>query len=371
MQEGALHLSELSISPRSPLARIMANGVLVPGLIEVEVTCNGHFSADRLSASFALDASPLFGKVFWSSRMDIVINVLFSLNSTSFVSLFTGTIDTVSVNATKRLVSITGRDLSAQLIEARTQETFSNRTSSEIASLLASRHDLSTNVVPTTTPAGRYYQDEHDRITLGQFSRSTTEWDLLVFLALQEGFDLSVSGTTLNFCPTNNIARTPYVITPADCIDLKLNRSLTLARNVEVTIKTWNSRQKSTFSQTASGTNSAAMSSTATSSPLQYLFVRPNLTADQALKFAQYKLNEITMHERTIEFVMPGELSLNTNSPLIMAETGTEFDQIYNIDVVVRRLSLGEGFTQTVRAKASSPRSISVNQTGVAGKTVG
>jgi phage protein D len=349
----------------------MANGILIPGLIEVEVVNNGHFSADRLSASFALDAPSIFGEAFWSSELDIIIDVLFSLDSISFVSLFTGTIDSVALNATKRLVHITGRDFSARFIEARTQETFSNRTSSEIASLLAARHGLSTNVVSTTTPVGRYYQDEHDRITLGQFSQSTTEWDLLVFLALQEGFDVAVSGTTLNFSPTNNVARAPYVITPGDCIDLKLNRSLTLARNIEVTIKTWNSRKKSAFSQTASGINIAGSSSAVASPPVQYLFVRPNLTADQASRFAQDKLNELTMHERMVEFIMPGDLLLTPNSQLIMSGTGTQFDQIYNIDVVERRLSLSEGFMQTVRAKASSPRSTSVNQTGTAVGTAG
>ena len=371
MQEGVLLLSESTILQRSPLARIMANGVPIPGLLEVEVVNNGYFSADRLSASFALDASPIFGEAFWSSELDIVVNVLFSLNSTSFVSLFTGRIDTVALNATKRLVHVTGRDLSAQLIEARTQETFSNRTSSEIASLLASRHGLSTNVVPTTTPVGRYYQDEHDRITLGQFSRSTTEWDLLVFLALQEGFDVAVAGTILSFCPTNDVARTPYVVTPANCIDLKFNRNLTLARNIEVTIQTWNSRKKSAFWQTASGINNTASSSAAASPSVRYLFVRPNLTADQASKFALDKLHELTMHERTVEFTMPGDLSLAPNSQLRMSGTGTEFDQIYNIDVVERRLSLNDGFTQTVRAKASSPRSMSVNQAGAAGGMAG
>ena len=38
-------------------------------------------------------------------------------------------------------------------------------------------------VTATTTPAGRYYQADHDKVTGGQFSRATTEWDLLCELA--------------------------------------------------------------------------------------------------------------------------------------------------------------------------------------------
>jgi phage protein D len=364
-----LPLSEILTSQRTPSARIMANGSLVPGLIDVEVTCNSHFSSDRFSASLALDVAPPYGDVFWSSESKITIQVLFSLDSISFVSLFTGTVDTIAINATKRLVHITGRDLSAQLIEARTQETFSNRTSSEIASLLANRHGLNLNVVQTTTPVGRYYQDEHDRITLGQFSRATTEWDLLVFLAQQEGFDVSVTGTTLNFCPSNNTAVAPYMVIPTNCIDMKLERHLTLAQDIAVTVRSWNSRQKSAFTQTVTGVSSAVSSSGGPSQPQQYVFVHPNLTADQALRFAQQRLIELTMHERAVEFLVPGDLSLTPNGQLVVTATGTEFDQTYYIDLVERRLSLNDGFTQRVRAKSSSPRSTSISQTGAAGAT--
>jgi phage protein D len=349
-------------SSRSPLARIMANGCLVPGLIDVEVICNSHFSADRFSASFALNVTPLYGIGFWSSEMDITIQVLFSLDAVSFVSLFTGSVDSVAINATNSLVHISGRDLSSRLIEARTEETFSNRTSSEIASLLAIRHGLTPNVAQTTTPVGRYYQDEHDRITLGAFSRSTTEWDLLVFLALQEGFDISVTGNTLNFQPTSSAALAPYLITPGSCIEMRLERCLTLARDIEVTVKSWNSRQRGAFAQTVTGSCRADTNTNARSSPQQYIFVRPNLTADQALKFAQQKLNDLVMHERVVECVMPGDLLLTPMGQLVVIGTGTEFDQAYSIDVVERRLNLNDGFTQRLRAKCSSPRSTFTNQ---------
>jgi len=361
MLEGELQPNDILTFERSPLARIIVNGDLIQGLIEVEVICNNHFSADRFSASFALNARPPYGSAFWSSELDITVEVLFSLDSTTFVSLFSGAVDTVSMNATKRLVHITGRDLSAQLIEARTAETFSNRTSSEIASLLAGRHGLTSNVVQTATPVGRYYQDEHDRVTLSQFSRSTTEWDLLVFLALQEGFNVSVTGTTLNFLPANNLTQVQYLVTPANCIDMRLERCLTLARDIEVTVKSWNSRQNNGLTRIATSTNSAGLSSSGSTNLQRYVFVHPNLTAGQALNFAQQKLGDITMHERVVEFVVPGDLSLRAVGQLVVAGTGTEFDQTYYIDLVERRLNLNEGFTQRVRAKSSSPRSTSTN----------
>jgi len=348
--------SDSLTSLRSPLARIIANGQLLPDLLEVEVSNYGHFSADNFSASLTLNSLSPYGGAFWSSEVAIAVQVLFSLDSITFVSLFTGTVDTVSINQAKRIVHIAGRDLSAQLIEARTEEAFSNQTSSDIALLFAARHGLTPNIATTTTPVGRYYQDEHDRLTLGQFSRSTTEWDLLVFLALQEGFDISVTGTALNFCPLDASAQTPYLITPANCIEMRLTRCLPIARDIEVTVKSWNSRLKSGFTRTVIGTSNTNPKSSISVKPQQYVFVQPNLTPEQALNYAQRKLVDLTMHERTAELVMPGDLSLTPNGQLIVSGTSTGFDQTYNIDVIERRLNLSDGFVQRVRAKSSSPR---------------
>ena len=182
--------------------KVIANGQIVCGAMEAEVISNNYYAADRFRASVALGIDPWAGASFWASEPDILLDVQFSLDGgASFVSLVQGVVDSVSIDPTLGLVRLDGRDLTSALIEARTQETFANRTSSEIASLLAQRHNLTPQVIATTTPVGRYYQSEHDRITLNQFSRTTTEWDLLVFLARQEGFDVFVQGQTLYFQP--------------------------------------------------------------------------------------------------------------------------------------------------------------------------
>jgi hypothetical protein len=142
---------------------------------------------------------------------------------------------------------------------------------------------------------------------------------------------------------------------PDDVIDLRLERSLTLARDIEVVVKSWNSRQNSASVQraTAAGSRGTRHSS---GSPQIYAFVRPNLTPDEALKFAQRKLFELTRHERSLEIRMPGELTLTPRSMLMLDGTGTEFDQAYYVDVIERRLHRDTGLTQHVRARNTSPR---------------
>jgi phage protein D len=353
--EEALQLSNPQAAWRAPTLRVVANGQVVAGAMEAEVVSNNYYAADRFSVSIALGIDPWAAASFWASEPDIMLDVLFSLDGgASFTSLVQGAVDCVSINPMLGLAHLDGRDLTASLIEARTQETFANRTSSEIASLVAGRHNLASHVSPTTTPVGRYYQSEHDRITLDQFSHATTEWDLLVFLARHEGFDVFVQGQTLYFQPTA-LPANPVSLRPDDVIDLKLERSLTLARDIEVVVKSWNSRQNSAFVQRARATGRNATGRS--SGPLQrYVFVQPNLTPDDALKLAQRKLAELTRHERTVRISMPGELVLSPRSVIALEGTGTEFDQAYFIDVIERRLSQNGGLTEHILAKNSSPR---------------
>ena len=355
---------------RSPRLRILANGVPLPGVIHAEVFSNNHYAADRFSAGIALGADPWGSSSSWSSAPDILLDIQFSLDAgASFKSLIIGAVDSVSIDPVIGQIRLDGRDLTAPLIETRTQETFSNQTASEIAIILANRHNLTPVVTNTTSPVGRYYQNEHDRITLGLFSRATTEWDLLVFLAQQEGFDVFVTGTDLHFQPADP---TPDVIQPMhvnDLINIRLERSLTLARDIEVVVKSWNSRNQSAFTQTARAARRSGGGEQANASrlgpPQRYVFVRPNLSQEDALKLAQQKLVELTRHERVLQATMPGELTLSPRSLLTLAGTGTAFDQTYFVDTIDRSINFDTGFTQHIRAKNSSPRNQSTTPADV------
>ena len=338
----------LPSSVRYPRAVLLANGSPVAGVIEVEVYANNHRGADRFVATVALSADRAAFAI-WAAASDIAIDVQMSLDGAAFVSIFQGTVDLVEIDPIQGLLRAEGRDLTATLIETRTQETFANRTSSEIAALFAAEHSMNSAIAQTTTPVGRYYQSEHDRITLDQFSRATTEWDLLVFLAQQEGFDVFVKSNTLHFQPPSG-PDGAFTLTPSDATDLRLERALTLARHIEVVVKSWNSRQQSAFTQTARSRGRGVQTFGASSGALQrYVYVRPNLTSDQALKLAQQKLAELTRHQRVFSASMPGELSLTPRSVVTLAGTGSDFDQAYFVDSIERRLHVDSGFTQRIR----------------------
>jgi phage protein D len=339
---------------RAPRLRLIANGQVLTGALEAEVVSNNYYAADRFSATVALGPDRWADAAFWAAASDVLVEVQLSLDGgTSFVSLIQGAVDDINIDPIRGLVHVDGRDFTAALIEARTQETFANRTSSEIASLLAQRRDLTPHVAPTRTPIGRYYQSEHDRTTLDQFSRTTTEWDLLVFLARHEGFDLFIQGRALYFQPAAQSVESVLTLTPMDVLDLRLGRSLTLARDIEVVVKSWNSRQNSALAQRAS-TNGPGSAGRSGSSAQHYVFMRPNMTPDEALRFAQRKIAELARHERAVRISIPGELALTPRSMIAIDGTATSFDQIYYIDVIERRFRQNDGLIEHVTAHNSS-----------------
>ncbi len=351
-----------SSASRAPRLLVLANGVPVRGALSARVTNTNHYGADRFEVSLSLTADPTMAAAFWGGLGECALDVQVGFAGAGFASLVQGLVDSVVIDAVDGVARLEGRDRTAALIEARTQETFANRTSSEIAMLLAGRHGLTADVQPTTTPVGRYWQLEHDHITLDQFSRASTEWDLLVGLAGREGFDVWVRGGTLHFRPSQQDATPSAVLRPratasgpANVTALRLERALTLARDIEVVVKSWNSKLAKGFTQVARASR-AGLNAKGLREPVQrYSFVVPDLLPDAALLLAQRKLAQLSRHERVIAAEMPGELLLDARMLVGVEGTGSAFDQAYWIDEVSRSIDARHGFHQTVRARNASP----------------
>ncbi len=331
---------------------------MLGGVLEASVSSNSHYAADRFRLRAALSSVDTGVLATADLRIEIFVGV-----DTGLQSLIVGLADRIDIDPIQGVVEIEGRDLCAGLIESRIQQTFSNQTSSEIARGFAQGHGLLADVAETTTPVGRYYQSEHDQVVLDQFCRATTQWDLLVFLAQHEGFDVWVSGITLHFQPvaTAVVAQT---VSPSECLGFRMQRALTLASDIEVVVKSWNSRQQSAFMQVArqSGRRSGAGARTQ-----RYVYVRPNLLPDQALQLAQRILADLSRHERVVQLTMPGALVLSPRSMIAIAGTGTDFDQVYQVAEIERDLSVERGFVQQVKVKNSTVTSGATIPAGMAG----
>ncbi len=324
---------------RAPRLRVLANGAPLGGVTEAIVTSTGSFGADRFRVTMAEAAN-------WTAAASIAVDVQMALSPLGgFVSLIQGMADLVEFDPLRGTVGLEGRDMSAALMEAPTQEIFANRTASEIASALAARHGLAADVQATSTPVGRYWELEHDSLTLNTAGRTTTEWDLLVTLAQQEGFDLSVSGGALHFRAA--VAAPPSVLPVASLSRLRLERALTFAGDIVVTVKSWHSRAGAGCVQTARTQRGAASSR-------NYVYVAPNLTQEAALALAQRRLAELLGHELVLAAEMPGELALTPRGLVELQGSNSIFDTVYRVGEIERRLHFQDGFSQSIRARASS-----------------
>jgi hypothetical protein len=139
----------------------------------------------------------------------------------------------------------------------------------------------------------------------------------------------------------------PAVLPMSSAMSLRLERALTFAGDIIVTVKSWHSRMGTACARTARTERGAATSR-------EYVYVVPNLTADAALAYAQNVLAELTAHELVASLEMPGELALTPRSRILLQGTGTIFDTVLRVDEVERRLHGTRGFTQRLRARASS-----------------
>ena len=128
---------------RQPRLNVLATGLPMTGAIEATVTSAGYFSADRFRVRAALQGDA----GLWSAMPQIFVDVQMALSPLGgFLSLVQGYADLISIDPIDGTLLLEGRDLSSGLIEARTQETFANRTASDIATTLAGRHGLTPNV---------------------------------------------------------------------------------------------------------------------------------------------------------------------------------------------------------------------------------
>ena len=325
-------------SARAPQVLVLVNGFTLPGIIDVELASNNHLGADRFSLTASLAAT---GYDVWTSdvlEFDIRVAV-----SGCWSSLIYGQADQIEIDLGHGEVRVEGRDLTSRFIEARLQESFENQTASNIANLLAERRGLQAVVTPTEAVIGRNFENSYSRLSLDQHARSTTEWDLLIHLAEGEGFDVWVDGQSLYFAPPDQSAAI-LALTPQDCSSIRLQRLATLSGGLAVTVRSWDCRGQMSVEQTATSPDGS-------DAPRTYVVLKPNLSSDAAQIVAQRLLTQMAQNQRSVVIEMPGDVTTRPRDVLELANTATDFDGLWVITSVERRVSYQHGFTQAIEAR--------------------
>lgn len=321
-----------SIGARAVSLAVTIDGAPVEGVLRLELLQCGHFSADRFQVTIATGPAPGGATMFAALESGtITITIGLGVVGVAGGPILIGQIDNVALDFGDGLVTLTGRDLSARLIDSEVSQSFTNQTASQIAKAFAADVGLDANVTATTTPVGQYYELAHTRTGLGLHTRHVTRWDLLAGFAGFEQFSLSVTGTILNFGPPKD--EPPMSLTfGRDFLSLAIDRGLALAAP-KVTVKSWNPKLKQSFSGSAGTTGGVTL-------------VQPNLTQSEVDRVVAARQAELAAQAVLLRASMPGELLLVPGSMILLQGTGTSLDATYVIRSIERSVDVGEGFVQ-------------------------
>lgn len=339
---------------RKPDARITLNGQQVYWK-SFEVLNNNHSMAD----SFTLHL-PLYEQLNnwtidrFSKEQSIEVSISISVDRVTYIQIFLGLVDDLRpLDLMQDTVTISGRDYSSLLIDEPDTEKYTDFTSSDLAIKYANDVGLTPVVTATTTSIGVYFDSNHVSLTSKQ-----SKWDLLTYLAQQEQFDVFVKNRELHFQPKVSETSTPYVLRwvyptdtqnfhSANVLELTPWRSLTLARDIQVTVRSWN------YGEGKSHTAVVTRSHKSYKDPKvqKYIYNVPNLSKQGAYDYALCQLDLLTQHEMGINATLVGDSILSVETLLKLEGTNSWFDTVYFVRSISRSMSFGGPFVMVVEAK--------------------
>lgn len=255
-----------------------------------------------------------------------------------------GYVDTVDVDFNEtdgEQVTLTGRNLAALLIDTQITDKYPNKTASQIATLFAKQHGLTPKVTNTTTLAGTFYNQ--DATTL---SSSSSQWDILMFLAQQEGYVVRVVGSTLYFGPIGTV--TDSTLAPiqmtwgSNIMELTFERSPNAARDLEVQVISYDRHHKNRIVATAKSTTQYSQRLKNTMQRESYLetYAIPGLTRNQANSIAKSKLKQLSQQQIIGTIKTNGEYNFTIDRRIQLNGCGKVLDGTYYVNRVTESFDI-------------------------------
>jgi hypothetical protein len=337
--------------------QIALNGSPIQGLLHATIATSNCFSSDSFALTFAIGPVPLGDIVFWSTLSTAYVEIdVITADEPTAQRLMSGMIDTIHVDPIQGTVAIEGRDLSSSMIDAYRQQDFVNQTASDVAMAVASYHGLTPVVTATSGNVGRYYGDGYTRLSLGQFSRIRSDWDLMVELARENSFDVFVQGSSLFFQPSTSSSTAPIHIAFRDVKAIRFERTLTIPSSAQARVQSWNSQNMASYDDKSPGAGGNATQSpsaaggTSTGSVQPFLFSGSNFTSQQVTDSAARYATELGRLGTLLHIEMPWNLTLSPRTEILIDDTNSIFDNTYKIDNIERHYSTTSGSSQVIRA---------------------
>jgi phage protein D len=284
--------------------------------------------------------------LFTNSDVLVEIYVGFPQDPTSYTvddlkRIMYGYIDTVDLHCSEgETVTLTGRNRMADFIDTKTTEKYQNMTASAIAMKFAQEHNLNMAITPTYTLVGNYLNKDTSYL-----NKDVTEWDLLTFLADQEGFELRVRDETLCFGPfdqiVGDIQTESLNYTWGQNVEvLTISRSPHGAKNLIIEVHSYDHSKGKHIKAEAKRTNAKATRSFTQ----RYFF--SGLTMEQCQKKAEAVLDQLSKLEVVGTLNVSGNEKLVIDRPIYLYGTGLGLSEMYYIRKSTHKFdSSGNGYT--------------------------
>lgn len=340
---------------RKPRGIIKINGKEVK-FIEIEIRTSAPYTADTYFIEIPLYEQPDgIDFAYFASTEKFLVQIYmgfpddtdaFSINN--LVLMMEGESNDVEIDPSQGIVSISGRDLSSRLIDSKVTQSFSNITASELASEFARLNGLKEEITQTTEILGNFLQTAQNYT-----ANNTTQWDMLVNAALNEQFLVYVRADTLVFkpIPVNDDNARPYLLNyiprsvtnviPVFDKGTKINffKNNIVSGNVNVTVKV----PYSTYTGKAFHVKLNARNKNSDAATIRkYFYSQPGLTNDQAKQKAKQFLNNLVVHSVRFSAELIGDIVLTKDMLIKISGTNTDFDQVYYLDSLVRRMTMDD-----------------------------
>jgi phage protein D len=361
---------------RRPRMQVLIGGKIVPGLKSASLTSTNNFQCDTFELTFSLYADPNFGAPFFdqtSLTVDCQISVVGYQQPDNFQSILIGNVDHVKIAKYKGEVILEGRDFTSLFIDSKTNDTFQNQTSSQVVATLAAQFpQLSTDIDPTTTKVGVYYNHNDVYNATGEFTKATKDWDLITYLANCENFDVWVKDYTIHFKQRVAVDSTPWaIVSPApdvmqyyakhhgtNVFDIELERALTLAHDVRVEVRAWDTNNGKLRLAT-SGPPASTPNGANSNVQVYQLTAPPTRDQNSLQQLADSTRQEISRNERTITWYEPSAgANFTPRNMVTLTGTGTSFDnQNYYVQSITRTYDINNGLQMQCAAKNHSVQS--------------
>jgi len=348
---------------RHPISQVTIEHLELP-FLDWSVTTTGHFAADTFSVTVPIGRLPKeIGLDFWAVTDRALVEIWVGFDDPDLPrpqSLILGMVDKVDFDMAGRTLRLSGRDLSARFMEAKSIAKFPDLFSSEIVQRMAERQGLSADVQRTTTKVGRFYEQNTARM-----GAERTEWSILSQLAEAEGFDLWVRNETLYFHPPVDDSQVePYDLTwvepsasapaMASMMAPHITRDIRAAPDVEVTVHSWQPGREDSVTATATA---KSLHPDGAKEPRKVSVTRSNLYVAEAQALAKRLAAQEVQHEFTLTASRPADLDLSPRS-LIRTSGFGAWDGFFRSTSVTRSFSRDKGFTMNFTAKNKLDRSV-------------